>query len=285
MTEVTAPSNTELMITSKEMVSHTGKLLDQVQEALVKAYGLPINLAPYRPADYLWPDSTSKKAEDFARKQILTNDPRPGVILSDDGFIRGRLAKRGVLPYHQLKPVIFIPPETMDKLQGHKLVDLATLDNASLFSPVVEEVSHFLYQQTQYLHNNQLPGVLMCEGVAMLDWYLALKNLGNSSDEMIKKLWQTLTQKRGEIPVVERDFLDYKVAFKIMGGFVEQLMRDDQVGGFNEGELRDFYLLDGKGKMAYLLKLYRELSKLGLQFYYTRAVDVESYQLDSEFTR
>lgn len=254
-----------------------------LSQVLIKAYGLPPQLARYQPSEFLWPNVTSKRAEEFVRNQVSSNDPRPGVIWTEQGLIKGALAKVG-LSFPHLQPVIFIPPDTMDKLQGYSsLADLATPDNLALFSPVVEEVSHFLYQQSQYLHNKKIPGIAMHEAVTMLDWYLVLKNLGNSSVQEVGELWQSLTEKRERIPFMYQGLLDYKHGYRVMTGFVEYLMKADRAGNFDQDELRKFYLMDGKSKMDHLLKLYQDLNKSGQKSYYTKSLDVESYQAKPEF--
>lgn len=294
-------------VLSPELITHTGKLFDDIQEILVNTYRLPHHLSSYKASRFLWPNVTSKPAEEFIQQQMESGDPRPFVMLTAD-FIDGGLAPRispksvqnaikhalvarGRIPYTDLKPVIFIPPEVMEQLKGKELDQLVTPKGIPLFVPIVEEVSHFLYQQSQYLNNRRLPGDLMSEGIAILDWYLTLKQLvkspieGKTPVNIIQEAWETMTQKRSTIPFVYRDLLHYKRAYKIIKGFVDHLVQDDQSGVDNQDELRNFYLLDGKRKMDYLLDLYQRLMDSGLQSYYFHLLDVKGSQLSSEFRR
>lgn len=166
------------MSKEKERVEQPTHVADIVQSFLEEAYGIT--------------DLRLKKASNFLRPKNREDSP----AYSDN---RGRfrfshLKDRGVtefmndvdmrilfklkrLPFEALDPTIYIPPITTRRLQEVPLPDMVVPERLRDLEAVTEGVGRFVYVQSQWKLHNQLPGEIMPEAIALLDWYIVLQRL------------------------------------------------------------------------------------------------------------
>lgn len=298
------PSDTSLVPISKEVVSTTALLVDRVQGIIERAYDLnPRGLR--RASDFLWPRKTSANAEIFARD--AQDKPNSTCYVSDKKFLEGgwittnaswmhqpqtwsermntrynprRLAFRaGVLPYEGINSVIFLHRGIMGRIETPEPAQMLDQDYIHDLELVTEQVSHFLYEQVQYRTHRKFAGKIMSAAIAVLDWYLVLKNVPLNPDNKgamvdnkvsVKSLVDNINS-RLELNPFDFSLNPWTTHFRkgvtILGGFVGHIIKKDKQGEDNTPELHQFYLMPPRNKLEYLEVLYEGYVKNGDERY------------------
>lgn len=282
---------------SKQIDASTGisLLADSVQGILERAYGL--DPRPLRRAsEFMWPRATNKHAEKLFRQAA----PDHTYYVTDHDFIeygyiydkdkprwmhqpetwqekfaskyspRRALFKIGKLPFETIKPVVFFHPSIMNRIgtgDSAQMLDAAHIKDLEL---VAEQVSHFLYSQSQYRAHNLFAGPIASEMVAILDWYLVLKGASVNPESQtalkdnrpsVESLAKNIDARLNLDP---SDFslnpwtTHFRKGTMLVGGFLGHIIERDKQGENTTPELNWFYRLPPREKLMYLERVYKD---------------------------